>query len=174
MKKLITLFFVLFAFSTVSNAQYSVWKHQYNAAEYIPQYGDRYDPTIAGVASFLAPGLGQIVAGETGRGLGFFGGFVGSYVVMSVGAVQLVESVDEYGNTDGSGAGLMLLGLAGAATTYIWSIFDAVKVAKINNMALRDKYKTGQINVTINPYVGLNQPTYREGVPLGATLGIRF
>ena len=52
--------------------QYQIKKLNYNAHDYMHQPGVRYDPTLAGVASFLVPGLGQVVAGETGRGLLFF------------------------------------------------------------------------------------------------------
>ena len=43
-------------------------------------------------------------------------------------------------NDDGpSGAGAMLFGLTGAVVVDIWAIVDAGHVAKVNNLALRDK-----------------------------------
>ena len=56
-----------FLFSLVCSpifGQYRNNKLNYNAHDYMHQPGDRYDPTLARVASFLVPGLGQVVAGE--------------------------------------------------------------------------------------------------------------
>ena len=50
-----------FLFSLVFShilAQYRINKLEFNAHDYIHQPGDHYDPTLAGVASFLVPGLG--------------------------------------------------------------------------------------------------------------------
>lgn len=50
-----------FLFSLVFSpilAQYRINKLEFSAHDYIHQPGDRYDPTLAGVASFLVPGLG--------------------------------------------------------------------------------------------------------------------
>jgi hypothetical protein len=63
---------ILFPFLIGMFPQYRINKLNYNAHDYMHQPGDRYDPTLAGVASFLVPGMGQVVAGETGRGILFF------------------------------------------------------------------------------------------------------
>jgi hypothetical protein len=35
----------------------------------------------------------------------------------------------------------------------IWTIVDAVRVAKVNNLAFRDKYKSSRL-IKIQPYIG--------------------
>ena len=67
------LLFFVFSYSNTFG-QYKQNKLNYNHKQYSFQKGDRYNPTIAGVASFLIPGLGQAVSGEVGRGVAFFGG----------------------------------------------------------------------------------------------------
>jgi hypothetical protein len=63
----------------------------------------------------------------------------------------------------------MLAGLTSSAIFWVWSIGDAVKVAKINNMAWRDKGKTGQLQ--IGPYIR-SMPNGK--VPVGIALRVRF
>ena len=41
----------------------------------------RYNPTLAEVSSFLVPRFWQVVDGETGRDLIFFGSFIVSYFI---------------------------------------------------------------------------------------------
>ena len=43
----------------------------------------------------------------------------------------------------GSGVGIALAGLLGAVVVDIWATVDAVRVAKVNNLAWRDNYKPG-------------------------------
>jgi len=56
-------------------AQYKINKTRYDYRTYTYQDGDKYNPAVAGITSFLIPGLGQVISGETIRGLAFFGGF---------------------------------------------------------------------------------------------------
>ena len=60
------------------------------------------DKTLAGILSFLMPGLGQVYCGRTGRGVVFFIGYV---------------------------VGIVCLVLPGIAIL-VWAIVDAVKLAK--------------------------------------------
>jgi hypothetical protein len=53
---------------------------------------------------------------------------------------------------------MMIAGLAGAITIDIWSIVDAVRLAKVNNLAWRDSNKIG-INLQLSPYF-LSVKTY--------------
>lgn len=146
-KVIIAIACALFVFSSTSKAQaYSINKLNYDYRAYSPQMGDMYNPGLCGAASFLVPGLGQIVAGETGRGLAFFGGYIGSTVVYVVGYGLLI-------NGEQQGAGTMLLGAGAMLGIGIWSIVDAVKVAKVNNLYLRDKHRTSMIDLQMAPYV---------------------
>lgn len=152
-KVIIAIACALFVFSSTSKAQaYSINKLNYDYRAYSPQMGDMYNPGLCGAASFLVPGLGQIVAGETGRGLAFLGGYVGSYVVFGVGYVTLFSNTMTL-NGESQGIGMMLMGAGAMVGIGIWSIVDAVKVAKVNNLYLRDKHRTSMIDLQMAPYV---------------------
>lgn len=150
------LFLVFIALLTVNsaNAQYKVNKTKYDYKTWELQPGDPYNPALVGVVNFLIPGVGHMVAGETGRGFAFLGGFAGSYILYNVGAAKAVSAINEAdasGATyEGDGAGLMLLGLASMIVVDIWSIVDGVRVAKVNNLAFRDKHKIGS-SIKLNP-----------------------
>ena len=144
MKNLLLITFFLTLLCAPLFGQYSVNKLNYNAHDYSHQPGDRYDPTIAGIASFLLPGLGQVVAGETGRGLLFFAGYIASTAI-TLGSITR-ESVTVLGSGNSSnvefGSGTYI-GLFASLGIWVWSITDAVKVAKVNNLAYRDRNKVG-------------------------------
>ena len=126
------------------NAQYKVNKHLYDHKSYTYQPGDPYNPGVCGVVSFLVPGVGQIIAAETGRGIAFLGGYVACWVVYGVGAASALN--DAYAGDDigaAGGVGVAWAGLVGALVVDIWATVDAVRVAKVNNLAWRDNYKPG-------------------------------
>jgi hypothetical protein len=111
-------------------------KHIYSHKNYFPADDDKYDPSLAGVLS-LIPGLGLCYAGEPLRSLGYVGGMAGSFGVMALGFGMA------WGGA-GAGAALFIAGAGGVIIFYIASFIDAVKVAKVRNMAIRDK------NLSIN------------------------
>ena len=156
MKKYLILLACMLILTTVSNAQYKVNKTMYNYRLYRPQVGDPYNTGVAGLTSFLVPGLGQMIAGEGGRGAAFLGGFVGAMVLFYVGSGMSEADIDEGG--DGSaGSALMFIGSTGALAVDIWAIVDAVRVAKVNNMAFQDKNKTSLKDVpliSISDHIG--------------------
>lgn len=137
---LIAVVALLSAAQTV-DAQYKVNKHKYDRKSYTYQPGDPYNPAVCGVVSFLIPGVGQMIASETGRGVAFLAGYVGCWVVYGVGIGTAATSTSTY--QLGSGAGLALAGLFGAIAVDIWATVDAVRVAKVNNLAWRDEYTPG-------------------------------
>ncbi len=152
-KVIIAIACALFVFASTTKAQtYSINKLNYDYRAYSPQMGDMYNPGLCGVASFLIPGLGQIVAGETGRGLAFLGGYLGSYVLLGVGYGTMLNDVMLY-NGQTQGFGMMLLGAGAMAGIGIWSIVDAVKVAKVNNLYIRDQHRTSMFNLQMAPYI---------------------
>lgn len=171
MKKLILVVTCLFVFVAFTNAQYSINKTNYNPKSYIYQIGDPYNPSIAGLTSFLIPGLGQMLSGEGGRGAAFLGGYLGSWVVYGVGVGMMSVDIDEDGYYDGAGAGAVLIGIGGAIAVNIWSIIDAVKVSKVNNMAWRDSQAAG-MSLNIQPYIGTN--THTNSRPIGLSVRLTF
>ncbi len=180
MKKLTVLivFLIVFCQFGLQAQTYKLNKEIYNHSEYVKQPTDPNNPAVAGIASFFIPGLGQIISGETGRGLGFLGASVGCGIITGIGYAQFVysnsiESSSSTVSTDG--VPLMLVGIIGGAVVNIWSIVDAVKVAKVNNMYFQDKHGNS-VNLNVSPYVdyadyslsGKNSPV------VGLSLTLRF
>jgi TM2 domain-containing membrane protein YozV len=180
MKKTIFLAIILITFLSTAYAQrYSINKLQYDYHQYVPEFGDPYNPAISGIYSLIIPGLGQMYCGEAERGLAFFGGYTGCAILFEIGASQIFSNIDDYGNSNNygnsrSGAGTMLLGLGGMAIIEIWSIVDAVHVAKVNNMYIRDLRRTSGIKFEISPYVDHLSINNQATTPLGMTMRVTF
>lgn len=130
--------------------RYSEYKGLYDKNMYVHQPGDPYSPSWAGIASFLLPGLGQCVADEWGRGTLFFlanlGLGIGSYVT-SYGMTHYREPY----KTNNTYYFLAITAVRLAVD--IWSITDAVKIAKIKNMYNQDMRgrRTAQLEYGFSP-----------------------
>lgn len=128
--------------------KYKELKTIYNPKEYIPESTDPYSRGWAGVGSFLIPGLGQVIDGEVGRGLIFFGANLAAFCVYSVNLTNFASvcTTDSAGNVTGytdEAAAVRysrnaVLALLGMGVIDIWSIVDAIKVAKVKNMYYQD------------------------------------
>jgi len=177
MKKLFlvsVLFFVL-AVSTTNAQTYSINKLKYDSHMYIPQIGDPYSPALSGVCSFIMPGLGQMISGEVGRGLGFLGGSAACGVIGFVGYGVLMTSVYSYNSSGaGVGLGLMVVGFSAMTAVDIWSIVDAVNVAKVNNMYIQNLRKTSSVNLELAPFVSQISVNNKIETPLGLSLRVSF
>lgn len=155
---------------------YKFIKMNYNPSMYISQPGEPYNPTISGVCSLVLPGLGQMISGETKRGLGYLAGYIGGISVTGIGI-----SLMSYGANEGLGVGIaagglmILVGSAGAIGMDILSIVDAVKIAKVKNMYVDDlKNRTSLLQFEVAPYIdqiSLNNELVR---PIGVTMRIKF
>ncbi len=170
---------VFFCSFFVAQAQtYKLNKEVYNTREYIPQYGDPNNPMIAGLSSFILPGLGQVLCGETARGMAFFGGSMACMGVSVVGMLQNMESnnfFDENNNVvDTKGFGLMLAGVLGYFIVDVWSVFDAVNVAKVNNMYFQDVREEKEIGFLLNPYIGNHNYLGQRTTSVGLSLQVIF
>lgn len=170
-------------YSYIVAPSYKQIKMDYNYHMYVPQPSDPYNPTVSGLCSWLIPGLGQMVCGETGRGLGFMGGYLGCYLVVGIGSAQLVSSPyyspsSYYENNNGgrsSGGLLMVVGLIGMVAVDIWSIVDATHVAKVKDMYISDmRSKTSSLKLELSPYVdqiSMNNEIVR---PVGLSMKVKF
>ena len=58
--KNIGFFILILLNSLVSFGQYNIDKEKYNFRTYQYQQNDKYNPIIAGVSSYIIPGLGQM------------------------------------------------------------------------------------------------------------------
>lgn len=70
---------------------------------------------------------------------------------------------------------LFSIGAIGAVSTYIWSIFDAVKVPKINNMYFQDRNgNLSKVTLEINPLLDTNTHLGQIKTAAGVSLRITF
>lgn len=113
----------------------------YDFKQYKSQPDDPHNPTIMGFSSLLVPGLGQILTGETRRGLAFMGG---TFVSYGMGFLVLKSFNTPTNNLEdifneifmkAMGAGIIVSGFL----LHFLSVFDAVTVAKVNNMYFQGK-----------------------------------
>lgn len=138
-----------------SHAQYKINKEKYNFKDYTYQETDKYHPAIAAVASYVVPGLGQIYCNENKRGLNFLAGYAGGILVIMSGAIidlpHMMGGNDEFT----FGKGIIIGGALLSASVQIWSTVDALRVAKVNNMAYKDNNKLG-MSLLLKPNITIN------------------
>lgn len=151
----------------LSRSYYKVDKTKYDYKTWSPGIGDPYNPTLCGVLSFIIPGTGQMRAQEFGRGAAFLGGYLGCYVVSAVGTMVA------FGVNETLGGTILVIGLVGAATVDIISVVDAIRVAKVKNLAWRDRMKTG-FNLRLEPYIVPLQTHSSTHTQVGLSLKVNF
>jgi len=178
MKKIIISVLILFGciFSNVQAQSYKLNKQIYNPREYFPQPGDPNNPMLAGLGSFFIPGLGQVLCGETGRGLAFFGGSMACMGVSIAGMAQNMNATlsNSY-NSETKGLGLFLAGGIAYVIDDVWSIFDAVNVAKVNNMYFQDmRGNLSSVKVELNPFVDTKNYLGQTNASAGLSLKVTF
>lgn len=153
---------------------YKELKGIYDYNLYTPQYNDPHNLYAAGICSFLIPGLGQMISGEVGRGFGFLGGAIGCTLLYGIGGAMVVGSVDPYDNSIntamvGTGTVLAICGLVGMISIDIYSIVDAVRVAKVRNMYIRDLQRLSSFELKLSPYI---QPASNQNFNTSASVGL--
>lgn len=186
MRKIIVLIMFALALPLALHAQvapgmkYGELKEIYNPKEYVPQYTDPYSRGWAGVASLVIPGLGQIICGEYGRGAAFLAGNIALNTLYITSSKRFRESVtvDSSGNVTGyknesaarSSSGVVLGSLAAGVALNIWSIVDAVRVAKVKNMYFQDLGgRRSSVEMNVEPYFG-NAMQPAAGLTLAFTI----
>lgn len=145
----------------VVGMRYREYKNLYNTKEYVPQRDDPYSRAWAGIASFIIPGLGQGIVGQWGRGFAIIGTNVGLL------ALQLSDTyIYDDGTTEMGG--LAWGAFAARLALNIWSICDAVHIAKVKNMYYQDlRTQRAAFDLKVEPYFaytptsvqGYSQPT---------------
>lgn len=163
---------------------YKINKEVYDYKMYMPQPGDPHNPGVMGLASFVVPGLGQMLSGEVGRGLAFLGGSAACGIGGIVGAYASQKEV--YTNVYGggtirtleitpAGTAIFLTGMAAMLAIDIWAIVDAVKVAKVNNMYIQDlRGDVSSLKVEMFPFVDTNNYQGRTHTSAGLSLKVSF
>lgn len=160
------------------NMKYRQYKDLYSPGDYRHASGDPYSRALAGIASAFIPGLGQGLDGEWGRAAMFFAGYIACSLISEAGTKYTYDSagilVDaEYSST------AILAAFAGLAVE-IWSICDAVRVAKIKNMYSQDIHKKyGAVSIDVKPCLAM-VPAFSTSGTTGLTpsagfaLSVRF
>ena len=155
----------------VDGMKYREYKDFYDPRLYERQSTDPYSRAWAGIASFFIPGLGQAIDGEWGRAAAFFS----SALILS--GIQYSDT--SYNAEEGyytTGTLGTIAGYASLAVT-IWSIIDAVRVAKIKNMYYQDlKGQRAAVDFSVEPFLDCT-PANAPGeltASTGLSLKIRF
>lgn len=144
---------------------------------YVRQPGDPYDPVLAGVASYFVPGLGQMISGETLRGLAFMGGELLAYSTAMIGFAAILNTTTYYDEPmfvplesatynsnnrrtnqfwSNAGVAMTITGIAGWIGIHIWNIVDAVQVAKVNNMYFQAQ-RQQEFSLSLRPFLGVDR-----------------
>lgn len=132
--------------------KYKELKNLYNYKEYIPSLSDKYSPAWTGIASFLIPGLGECINEEWGRGLCKFGG----NLLLGIAAYNAAYSY-YYGYGTDATASIIYLCCAGALAIDIWSIIDAIHIAKVKNMYEQDLRRLYSLDTKLSPSINYIQ-----------------
>lgn len=197
MKKLLLFILIAIVSTTVTSAQkkdsnallssrepvenitqgmkYKQIKNLYNPKQYTETISDRYSPAWSGVASFIIPGLGQMISREVGRGFAWLGGTVGASIVTGVGSgLSSVGYTEENQAMFIAGSVVTLVGALSIVAIDICAIVDAVRVAKVKNMYEQDLKKLYSLDVELLPSVDYIKTANGTQPTAGFTLAMKF
>lgn len=153
------------------NMKYKQLKALYNYKEYTPTLADKHSPAWSGVASFFIPGLGECINNEWGRGLGKF---FGNVALMTTANICVQRSYVDYAPAWQIEIGVALACYAAALGLDIWSIVDAVRIAKVKNMYEQDLRQLYTFDVDLYPSVNYIQVGNKIQPTAGFTLAMKF
>ena len=188
MKRIVTLLVLAVACTSAfaqKSASYSSLKNYYKASDYVKSDVDPYSVFWIGLESFGAPGTGQLIMKETGRGWAFLGTSVALSAVSSPMAQKVVNLMEK--DADGKWnipeankgkAGGYLAAVGGLILAQIgvsiWSCVDAVKIAKVKNQYYQDAAGKHAFSATVYPSIDLAQTGTSVVPTAGMTLSVRF
>ena len=186
MKKIITIF-LLAAVCMASFAQkvsYKEIKNVYSPKDYVKSDVDPYSVFWIGLESFGAPGTGQLIMKETGRGWAF----LGAGLVLSTTSTVIAHNFMDLIEKDASGkwtitdadkdkANGYLAALGGIFVAQlglsIWSCIDAVKIAKVKNQYYQNA-NGKHASATLYPSVNFVQSGTDVSPAAGMTFALSF
>jgi hypothetical protein len=167
MKRIFAIITGLIILHVASDAQYNIYKDKYDYRTFTYQMGDPYKPSQMIISSALIPGLGQLIEGESIRGLAFLGGSI----ALAVFKTRLIWRPDVSFTTSNAIRNSVLIGQIGLR---VWSGINASRIAKVNDLAFRDKYNSA-VNLKILPYSDiLDYYRFCKTKPVGITLLLSF
>lgn len=165
---------VLPAGDTINYSGYQAFKI-FGGQKYIYQQAKTRNPFGMATASFLIPGLGQMMLGKA-SGLLFFTGWTICFATMLTAGRPLFHAIFIAGPDDPNyykTPTLFLIGLAGGFSIRIWSAANASHLAKINNSNLRERNRNTS-SVSLLPYTGYASPLTGNATPVGLSIRINF
>lgn len=196
MKKIILVIAMALAATAMSaqtilpSSSYKELKKEYRAKDYHKSQVDVYSPFWMGFSSLVAPGTGQLIAHETGRGWAFIGAEVLASMVQSAGLQKVFDNVqivdgevvkdenDEivFKDKDAAKKGVMIFvgGALAQAAVSIWSCIDAVKVAKVKNQYFQDLQSKYGFETKLYPSVNMVQTANGYTAAPGMTFALQF
>ena len=142
MKQIFILLVVLSIITLSSPAQNKQDTTRYDLKSYTYMPGDPYDPTNISITSAIVPGLGQMICDKGIKGLCFLAGYVGGWALAISGikmSIQTVSPEPDWSKVGPIAQRRMRGGLAIAAASWLWNMFDAPRTAKIQNLKFREK-----------------------------------
>ena len=191
MKRILTIIVLATACTSVfaqripQSASYSELKNYYKASDYVKSDVDPYSVFWIGLESFGAPGTGQLIMKETGRGWAF----LGTSVVLGAVSGTLTQNVVNMIEKDANGkwnipeakqdkargyltaVGGLMLAQVGVS---IWSCIDAVKIAKVKNQYYQDTKGKHAFSASVYPSIDLAQTGTSVVPTAGMTFAVRF
>ena len=160
--------------------RYADIKDLYDYKAYTPQPGDRYNPSLMGLASVI-PGLGQCLEGEWGTGVLLFLGDAACWYT----AFQTLKVRDDI-LEDGTAVHSVkptigTVFFAGCALAIIgFSVFDATRIARVKNMYLQDLRRrtsacassVGAATLRVEPFLATTSSSTLSDSPSVAVSGL--
>lgn len=186
MKRILAIL-VLAAVCIAASAQtvsYKELKNVYNPKDYVKSDVDPYQVFWIGLESFAAPGTGQLIMRETGRGWMFIGAStvlagVNNHFVTNLTdlAVKGPDGKYTFNDADKDKVLSNFLGLLGVSLVEtglcVWSCVDAVKIAKVKNQYYQDN-TAKQVSATLYPSFDLVQSGTGTVPVTGMTFAVTF
>ena len=174
-----------FAQKAPQSSSYSELKNYYNASDYVKSDVDPYSLFWIGLESLGAPGTGQLIMKETGRGWAFLGASVALGATQSIFAQNVVDLIEKDANgkwvipdANKDKARNYLAAVGGVMVAQlglrIWSCIDAVKIAKVKNQYYQDTKGKHAFSATVYPSVDLAQTGTSVVPTAGMTFAVRF
>lgn len=145
--------------------KYSELKQIYDYRQYRYSAHDRYSRGWIGVASFIIPGMGECLCGESSRGVWKF---VSNLALASIGTTILLNAPTT------AGAAASLICYSGCMAIDIWSIVDAVRIARVKNMYEQDLRKQYSMDIDLFPSATSMRIGNTAHPMAGLTLAMRF
>lgn len=150
----------------------------YDVKNYIYSKSDPHNPSVIALSSFFIPGLGQMVCGAPAKGILFLLASASGWIPTISGLKLLLWTDPRKPEPDWTVRGeiahkRMALGLSISAVSWIWSIIDAPRTAKIQNLKYRQANGTiGSIN--ISPYLTPASSYVNGTYATGLSINIKF